>query len=194
MIVHPLASPSLTSTVPVICMPGPDGDGQAMLDRVLPYAKRLLAFPALLVCPDMSSVEKPKVWAQTLAEAARTYNLAERALVFGYNHGADMACRFTLEYPSDVQACAALSAQNWFEPTTTNLAALCEVPWMIGCGDQDAEFLIRDARAFQIGLAEQGCQVDLLDWEGGHDDLPEHALENVMHFFNDTQSQQRLAA
>ncbi|MEM1107485.1 MAG: hypothetical protein AAGH99_02220 [Planctomycetota bacterium] len=188
MLIHPLTPLSASPLTPVVFMPGLNGDGAATLARVKRVAEALLTFPTLLVFPEVGTAESPEVWAATLAKAAQDHTLTDRGLVFGHNHGADQACQFTLDHPGDVAACVALSAEVWADPTVEDPQRLSETAWMIGCGESDTAERIRAAQAFQVGLAERGCRVDLLDWEGGHDELPHHTLENAMYFFNETQN------
>lgn len=202
MILHPVnVSPAgrfPEPLTPVICMPAADGDGRAVLERVRPVAEAHLNFAALLICPNPDRHDTPESWADTLAAAQDQYPLMRRGLVFGHGYGACLAHGFAMHHPGDVLACAALSADAWLDPTATDAQldprALRDVAWMVGCATGEAADRIGAAERFQVGLTERGCRVDYLDWEGDATDLPAHALENVMHFFNEARGTQRAAA
>lgn len=183
---------------PIICMPPDDGDGRAMVERLAPLAEANLSFPALLVCPDNSSRDEPAAWAAILQAAQQRYPLTRRGLVFGIGRGASMAHAFALQHPAVVAGCVALAAELWLDPNQPGLVsdvpAVRDVPWMIGCGTRDREERIDAAEQFQVSLAELGCRVDFLDWDGDAANLPTHALENAMQFFNENRDHQRVAA
>lgn len=186
MHLHPVNANAAGPLVPLICMPGPDGDGQAVFERLRPLAEANLDFPALLVCPDLRELEATDGWADAFAQAKAEYQLTDRGLIYGHGPGARLAQHFTLDHPESVFACAALSADAWAEPTDApDPKALTSVVWLIGCGAQEAPGLVRGAEHFQVGLAELGCTVDFLDWDGGAENVPDHAVENALRFFGE---------
>lgn len=206
MILHPVnVSPAgrfSEPLTPVICMPGPDGDGRAMLERVRPVAEAHLNFAALLICPNPDRHDAPEDWAETFAAAKEQYPLTRKGVVFGHGYGACLAHGFAWHHPQDVLACAALDAEAWLDPTATDTPldtrGLRDVAWMIGCGTGKSADRVKAAEQFQVGLAERGCSVDYLDWDTAGDssdgELPGHVLENVMQFFNEVRGTQRAAA
>lgn len=158
-----------------------------------------------------------RVLLDALDQAKTDHTLTDRVILYGFSDGAQFAHRFTMRHPGKVAACVALAADCWTDPSgtplgmmidedwftkepwnapgireaarqkTTDAEALKAVPWLVGCGTQDHASRVRSAEQFQVALAEAGCGVDYLDWEGGHKDLPDHVIDNVIHFLNDCQ-------
>ncbi|MEL7088233.1 MAG: hypothetical protein AAGL98_07290, partial [Planctomycetota bacterium] len=176
-------------------MPGSAEDARPMFNRLAEVAEAHLAFPALLVAPDLTEPNATESWPAAMADLAERYDLAERSLVFGYGAGARHAQYFTLEHPASVIACAALSADAWASlENAPDPSAVRPVRWLIGCGTDEPGHAPRRAEHLQVELAEVGCGVDLLDWDDAPNGLPGHALENTVRFFNDLQRDMKQAA
>ncbi|MEM9916069.1 MAG: hypothetical protein AAF911_14030 [Planctomycetota bacterium] len=172
--------------VPLIVMPDSADDPRAWFDRVAAAAEAALAYPVMLIGPDLSDPQAMEGWPATFAKLGAEHDLAERGLVMGHGAGARLAQYFALEHPQSVLACAALSADAWASvDDVEDGASLDSVRWLIGCGTQTSAGAMRRAELFQIELAEAGCAVDFLDWDGDETVLPEHAIQNTMHFFAD---------
>ena len=172
--------------VPLICMPGSAEDAKAEFDRIAEAASAHLAFPAVLIGPELADANAVEAWPAAFAELAGRFTLTDRALVFGHGAGARHAQHFALEYPGAVTACAALSADAWASiDDCPRPAAVRPVRWLIGCSQGEPAGAVHRAQCLQVELAETGCAVDLLDWDGQAGDLPGHALINTMRFFND---------
>lgn len=182
-------------TVPLICMPGSADDAQAMFDRLAAVAEAHLDFPALLIAPDIAEPNATDAWPAAFAELSKQYDFTERGLVFGHGAGARHAQHFAFENPAAVIACVALSADAWATiHDCPNPAALGSMRWLVGCGIDEPGGAMQRAERLQVELAEVGCAVDFLDWDGDPADLPGHALENAVRFFNDLQNDVKQAA
>lgn len=162
-----------------------------------------------------------RVLLDALDQAKAEHELADRIMLYGFSGGAQFAHRFTMRHPEEVMSCVALAAGCWTDPSgtasgmmidedwfrnepwnapgiaeaarqaTTYAEALKRVRWLIGCGTRDHASRLRSAEQFQVALAEAGCGVDYLDWDGDHDDMPGHVIENVLHFLNEAQASAR---
>lgn len=193
--IHPSPESSALPRVPLIFMPASADGSTAMFDRLVEAAQTNLAFPALLVAPDLAEPNAIEAWPEALAELAAQHELTQRGLVLGHGAGARHAQHFVLQNPDAVIACAALSADDWAAlEGVADPAALAGVQWLIGCGTDEPGGAMRRAEQLQVELAEAGCGVDFLDWDGDTADLPQHALENALRFFNDLQGQAKQAA
>ncbi|MEM7626507.1 MAG: hypothetical protein AAF333_13005 [Planctomycetota bacterium] len=198
MLLHQIIKPSADSpgspAVPLICMPSSAGDGRAIFDRLAAAAEAHLTFPALLVAPDLSEPNAQEQWPAAFAKLRQQHHLTDRGLVFGHGAGARHAQHFALDHPDAVIACAALSADAWASVSDSpDPGALRPVRWLIGCGLEEPAGAMQRAERLQVELAEVGCLVDFLDWDGGPSELSAHALENTVRFFNDLQSAKQAA-
>lgn len=181
--------------VPLLLMPESAESPQSAFDRVAAAIKAELGFRTLLIAPDVSDMNAMESWPQVFAELKATYDLTERGLVMGCGAGARLAQHFTLDYPAGVIACAALAADAWASTEDcVNPAAVSSVRWLIGSSNDAPRGAMRQAACFQVELAEVGCAVDFLDWDGQTDQLPDHAIENTLRFFNDLTREVRVAA
>lgn len=182
-------------TVPLIVMPASEGNPQPMFERMVTAVETELAFPVLLMAPDMSEPHSIEGWPTLFAELQRKYDLTDRGLVLGCGAGARLAQYFTLENPSQVMACVVLSADAWASvDDCPKPAAAKSVRWLIGCGTQEPAYLMQQAEYFQVELVEAGCAVDFMDWDTNSDHLPEYVLQNALRFFNDLGREDRQAA
>lgn len=181
--------------VPLVVMPDSAGDPREGFERVADAAEAALSFPVLVVAPDLSDPQAVEDWPAVFAELATKHDLAERGLVLGCGTGARLAQYFTLENPRSVLACAALSADAWASVNDVDQDdSVASVRWLIGCGTQASAGSMQRAELFQIELVEAGCPVDFLDWDGDETALPDHTIQNAMHFFADLAEDARQAA
>ncbi len=181
--------------VPLLLMPESADSPQSAFDRVAAAIEGTLGFPTLLIAPDMSDMNAVEAWPQVFAELKAKYDLAERGLVMGCGAGARLAQHFALDHPAGMIACAALAADAWASTEDcANPIAVRPVRWLIGLSTDASCGVMERAACFQVKLAEVGCAVDFLDWDGEADRVPDHALENTMRFFNDLAAEARVAA
>ncbi|MEE9404305.1 MAG: hypothetical protein V3V20_05400 [Algisphaera sp.] len=150
-----------------------------------------------------------------LAQQTDVPQITDRFLVYGFGDGAQFAHRFAMKHPRRVAGCAALSGASWTDPSglctgqmvvdgafdtppyntpsvhtardtkCSSPASLPGVVWMIGCANDDTDESTRSATQLQVDLAQAGCRVDYLDWDGAPNQASPHLTMNVMHFFNE---------
>ncbi|MEO0515514.1 MAG: hypothetical protein AAF086_09535 [Planctomycetota bacterium] len=181
--------------VPLLLMPASADSPQAFFDRVAAAIESTLGFPTLLMAPDLSDANAVEAWPRVFAELKGKYKVTERGLVMGCGAGARHAQYLALDHPADVIACAALSADAWASTEDClNPVAIRPVRWLIGSSADASRGSLEQAACFQVELAEAGCAVDFLDWDGKVNHLPDHAIENTLRFFNDLAGEARVAA
>jgi pimeloyl-ACP methyl ester carboxylesterase len=93
-----------------------------MLNAVLPAARRLVRFPALIICPSFEFMyqflggRQDEGLIGAMCELSRSRGLSPAWFLYGFSGGAQFCHRFAFAHPDRVGACAALAAGSWTGP------------------------------------------------------------------------------
>ena len=198
----------------LVAVHGTGGSGRAERDGWARHWAASAARPARLRCPDFGTPYQfllPHADADLLRALG---GLADTPLhLIGFSGGGQFAHRFAQRHPGRVAACCALSAGAWTHPDGTLAGMMVEdgwfgrpgwddpavgaagrepaagdvrgVRWLIGCGRRDLASRYDSARGYHAALTAAGCRAGWVEWDGGHEGVPDDVAARVIAFIGD---------